>query len=345
MGKIFTFQEAKSQLGKFVDNGTCSTVVIGQRINEAIQRLIVKPEVQDSPRLNFLVRLKVTNREFALPRGVEKIMAVDINGTPAHIFNKMYQFLSSGPGDLDDGYYLDQCSRNLMDLGEFPFQFQMPNKEGGLSLVAFSTARESSKLKVWGYDIRGNELYEELTINAFQNGTEGQIGGNFIDQNIVSLNKFVEISKIIKSETSSSVKLYSVDTATSEMWFVGSYHPKDTIPMFRRYRITAKPNKSGVDANERTDTCILAMVKLGYSELSENDDIVPIDSMPALKLMLMAIKYENDGNLQNAMAYEVNAVRLLEDVNAHHKLAQGTPVIIDFERKLMGGVANRWPYI
>jgi hypothetical protein len=115
--------------------------------------------------------------------------------------------------------------------------------------------------------------------------------------------------------------------------------------MFRRYRITAKPNSTGVAGDERTDTCILAMVKLGYSELSENDDIVPIDSMPALKLMLMAIKYENDGNLQNAMAYEVNAVRLLEDVNAHHKLAQGTPVIIDFERKLMGGVANRWPYI
>lgn len=345
MGKIFTFLEARNNLGRFVENGTCSTSVINQRINEAIQRLIVKSEVQDSPRLNFLVRIKSTNREFPLPRGVEKIMAVDVNGTPGHIFNKMYQFLSVGPGDLDDGYSLEGCSRHLMDLGEFPYQFPVPSTESGLNLVAFSTASESTKLKVWGFDTSGNEVVEELTINRFQDGVEGVIAGNFTDANKVSTNKIREITKVIKSETQASVILYAVDLVTSKTWFVGKYHSKDTIPMFRRYRIVGKPNRTGTENDERSETCILAMVKLGYSELSENDDIVPIDSMPALKLMLMAIKYENEGNLQNSMAYEANAVRLLEDVNAHHKIAQGTPVIIDFERKLMGGVANRWPYI
>lgn len=347
MGKIFTFLEAKNQLGKFVDNGTCSATIIGQRINEAVQRLIVKPELQDSPRLNYLVRIKSSNREFALPRGVEKIMAVDINGTPGHVFNKMYQFLSSGPGDLDDGnMVLGNCSRHLMDLGEFPFQFQMPVRPGGLNLMAFSMARDTTKLKVWGLDHRNNEISEELTINQFFKGEEGQISGSFTDGSIkLSTNRFIEITRISKSTTSSAIVLYAVEPSTNETWFVAKYHAKDSIPMFRRYRIINKKNATGEDGNERSDTCILAMVKLGYVELSEDDDIVPIDSISALKLMLIAIKYENDGNLNNALQFELNAVRLLEDVNAHHKVSQGTPVIIDFERRLMGGVANRWPYI
>ena len=52
-----------------------------------------------------------------------------------------------------------------------------------------------------------------------------------------------------------------------------------------------------------------------------------------------------EGQLQNANAYELNAIRLLEDAASHHKQTQGTPVIIDVERRLAGGVANRWPYI
>ena len=84
---------------------------------------------------------------------------------------------------------------------------------------------------------------------------------------------------------------------------------------------------------------------MGFVDLVEDDDLVPIDSLPALKNMLIALKYENDGNINQAAAYEGNAVRLLEDVNSHHDGAQGTPVIIDVERRLSNAVLNRWPYI
>lgn len=350
MGKIFTLAEARAQLGKFVDNGTCSTSVIDSRINEAVQRLIIKKEVQDSPRLNYLVRLKVLSSEFALPRGVEKIMAVNVNGTPGHVFNKMYQFLSSGPGDLDNyAGYMDHCARHIMDLGEFPYQFPVPVSSAGAyyNLVAFSTSLETTKLKIWGYDSKANEVVEELQINPFTGGVKGSISGSFGSDgsNTLSTNKFKDITRIAKSQTKGAVTLYAVDPATNEMWFIAEYHAKETIPMFRRYRVTNKDRRSGVANDERTDTCILAMVKLGHVELSEDDDLVPIDNISALKLMLIAIKFENDGDLNKSVAFEANAVRVLEDVNDHHKMAQGTPIIIDFEKKLMGGVTNRWPFV
>ena len=232
-----------------------------------------------------------------------------------------------------------------MDLGEFPYQFQMPLAETtAYNLVAFSTSNETTKLKVWGFDFKNNEISEELTINRFYNGTEGSISGTAGDGYAITTQQFKEITRVVKSETNSSVVLYAIEPGTSKMWFVAKYHSKDTIPMFRRYRVINKKNKSGIDGDERSETCILAMVKLGYSELSENDDIVLIDSISALKMMLIAIKYENEGNLTQAIQFESNAVRILEDVNAHHKVSQGTPVIIDFERRLMGGVTNRWPY-
>lgn len=336
MGKILTFGEAKSRLNKFVDNGTCNTSIISARINEAVQRLIAKKELEDSPRLNYLVRIKVSNNEFALPRGVEKILAADINGKPGIVFNKMYQFLDSGPGDLNCN--TETCARHLMDLGEFPYVFELPDVATGSRLMAFSTARETTTVKVYGYDYQNNEVMEELPINTFHAGTEGRIEGEYRTGNtLVGSTYFKEISKVIKTETSAAITLYAVNPDTEQIWFVAKYHMKDKVPMFRRYRIVNKKYHTGEADDPKYSTCILAMVKLGHVELHDDDDIVPIDSEAALKLMLIAIKYENDGNLSQAVNYEAKAMQVLQDAISNHSLTQGTPVVIDFQTKLMGG--------
>ena len=242
MSKLFTFSEAKTKLAPFVDNGTCSATILASRINEAVQRLIVKKELENSPRLIQSVRFQVRSNEFALPRGVEKLVAVNLHGTPGHVFNGMYQFLSSGPGDRDCAP-VQQCGSHVMDLGEFPFQFPLPETDDGLRLVAFTTkAQETSKLKVWGYDTRGRDLYEELPINGFKGGVEGQIGGipGTAEDIRLSTNLFKELSRVTKIVTSASVILYAVDTTTHKMWMISRYHAKDTLPIYRRYRIVNK---------------------------------------------------------------------------------------------------------
>ena len=223
-------------------------------------------------------------------------------------------------------------------VGEFPYVFELPDVATGCRLMAFSTARETTTVKVYGYDYQNNEVMEELPINTFHAGTEGRIEGEYRTGNtLVGSTYFKEISKVIKMETSAAITLYAVNPDTEQIWFVAKYHMKDKVPMFRRYRIVNKKYHTGEADDPKYSTCILAMVKLGHVELHDDDDIVPIDSEAALKLMLIAIKYENDGNLSQAVNYEAKAMQVLQDAISNHSLTQGTPVVIDFQTKLMGG--------
>jgi hypothetical protein len=337
--KLLTLSTARTELGRYVENGTCDADTINSRINEAIQRLILKPEMMDSPRLLHTVRISVCNREFALPRGVEKIIGVNINGVPTNVFNRMYQFMSSGPGDIDYRTWASMYT-DLMDLGEAPFQFSIPPNEGaGYRLVAYSTSMNDMNvpLKLRGFGVQGKDVSESLLLNVFANGTEGTIEGSW-DSQIISASAFRDLTAVSKPITSGYVTLYAVDTATNEMWIVGQYHPSDTLPMFRRYRIT---NKNCDTSSDRACTNLLALVLCGYTKLTEDDDIVPIDNLPALKNMIIAIEAENSGDLNKATVYESNAVRLLSEAKANHQITNSNMTIIDHDRYLMGSAINR----
>lgn len=337
--KLLTLEVARTELGRYVENGTCDAAMIDARINEAVQRLILKPEMQNSPRLMHTMRISVCNQEFALPRGVEKIIGVNINGVPTNIFHRMYQFMSSGPGDLDYRTWASMYT-DLMDLGEAPYQFEIPMNDGnGYQLVAFTTNQNDlgTPIKIRGYGKSGKEVVESLPINMFKGGEEGVIGGSWESQAITSV-PYRQITSINKPQTSGYITLYAVEPSTNKMWLVGQYHPAETLPSFRRYRIT---NKSYATSDERICTNILALVLCGYTKLTEDDDIIAIDNLPALKNMMIAIDAENVGDLNKATAYESNAVRLLSEAKANHEITNSNLMIIDHDRYLMGGMNNR----
>jgi hypothetical protein len=229
---------------------------------------------------------------------------------------------------------------DLMDLGEAPFQFSIPPNEGaGYRLVAYSTSMNDMNvpLKLRGFGVQGKDVSESLLLNVFANGTEGTIEGSW-DSQIISASAFRDLTAVSKPITSGYVTLYAVDTATNEMWIVGQYHPSDTLPMFRRYRIT---NKNCNTSDDRACTNLLALVLCGYTKLTEDDDIVPIDNLPALKNMIIAIEAENSGDLNKATVYESNAVRLLSEAKANHQITNSNMTIIDHDRYLMGSAINR----
>ena len=69
--------------------------------------------------------------------------------------------------------------------------------------------------------------------------------------------------------------MYAVDTVHNMFFFLGKYHPAQKIPQFRRYGITNKA--VGRKAN------MLLLVKLRHIPLVHEDDILPLDSIQALK--------------------------------------------------------------
>jgi len=311
---LFTLEKAREQLSRFVETGTCDSTILDQRINEAVERLL---DMQDWEFRRQLVRCQCIDRCITLPQTVEKVLWADIDGVPAKIFGQAYQFLSSGPGDLD---YRNNNSgfKDLVDCGDgFPTCFEFA---GNLPLAAFSVnAPEAGEtVTVWGAKPNGEDIKAEIAVQQWYEGIEGQVEGPLADLSNVS-DEFAYIRRVEKTATSGYVTLYGIDAPNYGFHFLGRYTPAEGIASFRRYKVTNAPSGA---------TQLLALVRLRFADLTDAEDIVPVPSMQALKLMLMALREENVMNMQGAAAYEGKARDVLEKRQASGLTRSGSPPTI-----------------
>jgi hypothetical protein len=356
---LYTLADAREKVKAFVDGGSCSNTTIDARINEAIERLATQ-EAWDCMSVNS--RIGVCNACFPLPYRAESILACDIDGTPAQVRGRYYQFLSSGPGDLD---YRGGASvyRDLVDMGDqHAVMYDLPHiyentvdsvttdvdATAGLKVAAFctDTVDVGTTLKIYGYKdgarlVRtGSAEGEDITVKRWSGGEVGSLAvgvvdGEWIDNVSLSTNAFTDISRVVKATTAGSIYLYAIDESTNRMFFLAAYEPRQTIAQFRRYRITNK--SANVDVSH-----VYALLKLRVVPLANADDILPIDSMQAVKLMVMAISEENKMNLPMAQALEEKAIAVLAKKEESRTMTGGTPVILDSDyRTSLGAKMNR----
>lgn len=369
---LYTLDQARTAVKRFVDNGSCNNTVIDARVNEALERLTDNVDLEC---MRAVIRILVCDRSFTLPYNVEKLLFADVNGTPAKLFGQPYQFLSSGPGDLDfrtSGSWF----KDILDQGDFPMMFDIPKcytwpvdgvdttfdvSTTGLKLFAVSTssADTSLSLRVRGHIPNGEMVGastgsqgEAIPINYWQGGVEGSLAGLWGIDLHTSASRFSDILEIIKPETTGYITLYAVDVSNSRLApkaffaFLGKYHPRQTIPQFRRYAITNNTVACAYDSSYTADNCygnaILALVKMRCVPLVDADDILPIDSLQALKLMVMAIREENAGNLQGSANLEGQAVSVMLKREKSRLQSDGVPAILNVDyRCSLGRHLNR----
>ena len=368
-GNLITLADARLACRRFVDEGSCSNDAIDVRLAEAEQRLWPKAEMRLSTKR---VKIRVQNQCFPLPWEVEKILHVDIDGAPSHIFNNAYEFLQSGPGDLD---YITAGSgyRNLVQEGEFPTQFDIPivlttpdvvlgvntqccdgTTGAGYQLVAFATqvddCLDGVQLTVRGLGQKGDEVMttvggawspgERFGINRWADGIEGQVAGQWADLHL-SASYFTQITQVYKPVTKGPVCLYAVDTVTNKMYFLVKMVPAATTPSYVRYRVTNMacpvPPVTGdtlTDVAQHDCACILAIVKVRYMRATRADDVMAVQNLSALKLGCIGINAENRGDFNASRAAESEALRLLLEEKQNAESASGLPQILDVEASL-----------
>lgn len=331
---LHTLAEARTVVGRFVGSGTCNASTINDAINEALERLL---DLQPWECLKKNIRITTCKNCIALPYEVEAVLAVDIDSVPGRAFGQMYQFLSSGPGDLSTHSHLSG-TRDLMDLGDqWPVMYDVPDRypidtnsdndvfPEGMPIAAFSTdgADTVHSLTVVGKNFKNEDITEDLPIQKWHGGVEGELRGRWNRILKLSTNNFKEITRVIKPATKGYVCAYAVDSSRDFMFLLAKYHPKQTIPGFRRYRIT---NKSYGEFSS-----ILAMVRLRHVPLVSDNDILPIDSIQPLKLMVMAITAENAKDAQNAAIYMGAAQAAMTKREEAKTTTMGTPVILNMD--------------
>jgi hypothetical protein len=326
---LATLSEARTVCSRFVESGTCDLTTVDARINEAIARLC---DLEPWAVMLRPIQIRVCNACFALPYQVEKLERVAFDGTPGVIWGPVYQFLSSGPGDLDfrvSGSGIQQ----LLDLGDhWPTFYDVPRTIetatsstalAGAYLCAFATTSDDvgKELTVEGFDDSAHEVTLTLPIKQWSGGVEGAIKGGWKVGGILSETAVSEVSRVRKPVTTGYCTLLAVDPATNYIFVLAKYHPRETLPQFRRYRI--------VNKTVSTSTRVRGLARLRALPVSDASDVLLLDSIPAIKLMVIAIREENAGNLAGASQYLEQARAALGQRQEAAGPLAGSPHVLD----------------
>jgi hypothetical protein len=294
---------------------------------------------------------------FSLPYNAEKILWHDLDGTPANVFGQGYQYLSAGPGDLD---YTSRRNglKDLADLGDhWAVQYEIPRffalttttnwTTGEMYLVAFAASASDvgKTLDVFGCGVNGLDRPngESIPINAWGSVTEGTWDAAFTSSTAL----YSTVNRLVKPATDGYVSLYAVEKTSGSMFLLAKYHPSQTQPQFRRYRVTnATVADSGVQsASHNFNTAVhsdiipevtsgsavvvLALVRLRHVPLADPSDILPIDSMQALVFAVRAINAENEKDFALADTLMGKAQTIMGKREEANTMTKGTPVIMD----------------
>lgn len=310
---ISTLLEGKTRCAKFVGEGkSASDPVVVDTINKAIELLITEAHWQIRKSLLAKLRVRTYNKYLALPEWAESVLKIGSAYGAGDTFGQYYEFMDGGPGLCDMDYY--QSTLSLKDEGDgWPTFFPIGNT--ARKIVAFSTEiRDVGKtMRVRGHDslhmdIAPTNPGEEITIMRWKNGVEGTIDGNMLSQ-YLSTNEFADISSIVKPVTSGYVTLYAIDTTTDQMWLLGKYGPRETNPGYHRYRILGKSCQN--------EECVTMLVKVRYVPAYYDSDPLLIQSIPALQYMCRAIHQLDEGNINEGLAYQKYALRILSQAQSN----------------------------
>ena len=312
-----TLKDAVTELKPRINGGMCHWETAVDRVNQSTRRIMNRP--RKPVHVDRVIRFFTDKDTITLPREVEKILHYTMDTRPAPAFSQAYEFVSGGWGELGCSSCIP--GKFLMDRGNhYSTMFDLPSMSSSedepefsaFSLVAFSTveADKDRTLLIYGRNDKNEVLGSPspamtLPINHWQGGVEGEI---FTDMPVTvkfSDSKVRDVERVQKPETDGFVSLYTYDADTHQMYFLSKYHPRETNPRYRRYRITSPDYING--------SSIYALCELGYTPLTHEDDVLIVQNMDALKMMVMAIEFENEREFQAAKAYEADAYRMIED--------------------------------
>lgn len=301
---LLTLADARSLCAPVAQaGGACSsTPLLDRRINEAVRRLV---RMADVPEQTAVLHVLVEGNTITLPREVKTVLGLaNFNLDPMRLRHIGYELSTSGPGELAEC----QCSpvSLIAEPGLYPTFFPLP-KGRELKLAAFTRNREATatSMRVLGRKMNGEQLWsndragEDLTISVWQGGTEGDILWN----NLHLSTAIDQVENLVIPARQGYLTLLAIDDSTYETYFLGKYHPEDTHPGFRRYRLR------GADCCD--SNCVSLFVKLHTPKVSYPDDPLPIQNVDAIKQMIMAINAENTGDQQRAVNFQAMAKALV----------------------------------
>lgn len=286
--------------------GACSLPDIFSKTTDAVQILANTGEFDP---LRGVIDICVTNRLITLPREVYNVLAVNLDGRPAVGRDVTFQFHLNGPGDC-----WETGSLGWRHFGMVPTYrpMQRPGK-----LVAFLSEREDAGAELWAYGFDENNVWitsrnvRNEVVDGYQVPT---IVGYAVPDADAPL--FSRVTRIRKAFTVGSMRLASFDSDNTTGTQLGVFDYDETEPSYQQIKL------------ERDAEWVRVAYRRRVYAIKSLDDQVPLPSPVAVKMMIHALKYYDEGNVAQAAGFEATARRFLsEAVRAQTPPTRATPQV------------------
>jgi hypothetical protein len=288
----------------------CDETLLFEKIGDAVELLANKGEVD--PLTGYLDICADSSQCITLPREVETVLAVNMDGHPTIGRNPLHTFHLNGPGDFLTVW------RSWTDVGNFPTYRDLPCP-GKLVAYLDNVADEGKELRVFGHDDQNRPL------RTLQNGvwSDGYIVPTIFGFALPDVGAPVisRISAVVKANTVGDIRLSSFDNSatvnSTTGTLLGIYEPNETKPLYRRIKLWRNACWVRIAYRKRT-----------YRIFSQHDRIL-LHSRLALVLAMRAIRFYDDTDISNATTYEAHAVRILTEKESALEGPALTPIQVD----------------
>jgi len=312
MATRITFGSVKNSIARVLSMNTTDTRV-AEYTSRAQERLLHKGKwVGTFGRF----RVCVTDSCLTWPREIETIEAAAHCGHALTLRNGWYEFLGNGT------HVAGECcgfANQLVDREDACAFDDIVGTGKKLALYADNASDAGKQVLVRYYKSDGNKCYstvggltvegEYLTLVAPVNyvySTYEVLPGGFYD--------------VVKPVTLRMVRVFQYTVAGGALKPIAYYEPDETNPVYRRSILPGGSGTCCSDA-ESQDTCATHSVdivgKFRHRAVSKDDDALIIQSGEALRMMVQAIRKEEDSMFQDATMYEARAEKILDDQLKH----------------------------
>lgn len=252
----------------------CETPELYRRLTDAIN--LLSTESDWDANTGYLTVATDTEQCITLPRDVEKVLAVQLDGYPAFARDKWFEFHINGPGQFTR---IDSWKGAWDDRGYSALTSSLGDPDM-LTLTSTDPGDAGKGIRIFGYDDNDRELF-----TGEERGIVLSVDGTTTD----TIKQIVDISKDLSDGT---FELKKQDTT-----LVGFYYPDEIFPRYKRIRVP-------------TSTTVTMIYRRKGYEIKRSTDYIPLDSRIALLSAMRSMKHRFNGDLQSAQGFEADAIRL-----------------------------------
>ncbi len=314
-----TLGTAKERIAKHLN--LCATDSrTTEYINEATRRLIESGKWKNT---YGKFTICATEGCIAWPRQIETIERVAVNEAVGVVRNQWFEFVETGYGLLDNK---DNVGVQILDRGESPTQNDLSGAGKKDRVSSFPPTDAGTTITIQGYDSNNNWVRKPTNIDRteWQDGETVTLNGDFVD----TTTTFKSITGIQKDVTQGNVQLYELtDPATPTLVDIATYEPNETLPSYRRSLIPSLAGAGGCESGTDKKVAVTVIAKLRFIDAVNDNDVLLISDLYAIKNMALAIKLEENRDFGAAEQYRTLAFDSLQRQLANHLGDGVTPVV------------------